>query len=431
MEDYLVVGEELLLVPDDELENFLSSSSKAPIPSKPQKTILESNIIRELGWETFLTADVQRDLLKHITKEPNPAVSKWFNDQCDHLKENAKIHMKWLVASSRGTKNSFWRFPKTEETLARRRTVVYQMIHFVSEKYSKNYDPVQCLEFLFGESPPRTKQAMITLFIAGLFLSKNPAAASADTMLKIAKDVLWIFRFFTLVQYYKDDQFTEEDFWLQTSSEKMNAFSSINAILKIASATSKRNVGDKMPRVIPTFVDHEVVVDGIILKSQFIHEYYHSLLGAAKKLYHGLWLKQDSKEIELSQIRDDISFFDVVENSLFQFLIVDKDHLKNPTNQAILLRNFAFNNLKTQMKSGNSWIEDKIIEWTKNADKFLEYLISLIHIGGGGPPRATDYLSLSLCNSTQNQRTIFFLKDHGLVTCLKSQKTQEVLGGMS
>jgi superfamily II DNA helicase RecQ len=340
------------------------------------------------------------------------------------------------------------------------------------------------------------RRLAIECFLAAKFLSTESrkkgagALASSALLQRLAKDLLWILQFYHLLEKIRHDgeegkeQQQEKNImepvsgllsnsFMMELSKGENSFSFIKVTLKQIDKSLK--LAEKsavvMPRVVPSLNQEDIMVDGLsISKMRFLPTLYADLIERGmecltellgEKNDTGKGFIEDFWNLFSSQQRG--GSFRIIDplseeknrhfSLLFEFLIVSsevKNRSQNVQREFLSVtldfekkyQSRVFNSLQkdTEMwaSAKESWSERGLKEWLKKADLFLEIVLVLLQISGGGAARGTELELLSCCNTSKSglggQRNMFWIVDEdgmpALMTVLAVPKTAKTAGGI-
>jgi hypothetical protein len=325
-------------------------------------------------------------------------------------------------------------------------------------------------------------------------LKGKEAPASAEVLQRMGKDFLWIMQLFHLnkeILRLKEGGDEEEHLhWnsvILGLTKGHNSYTFVKVLLKQIDSERKRQeqISAVLPRVLRIPNSDDVIVDGHRVSTrEFLPNLYHNLVKNARNLWEKLigdgggvggdgdddvarekcfffgLLKKSGCKIVDSMANQKVLCF---ESGLFSDFLIYNQFGKECTAEvmkecvALALRKVQESEYLSMWSAvGENWIltgkearnkkkgkEEQtrggggggVKAWLAEADLFLEILLVLFQIGGGGAARATELELLSMCNTVaKGQRTMFFIEDEDglprLVTLLSIPKTASNAGGI-
>jgi hypothetical protein len=438
--------------------------------------MIDQKLLQVLAWTDLQDSNVRNELTSLVIPVKTMDVEKvelrlttpvkLFHKMVKEVKLMPAV-IRWIVTSNglKGSK-SIWLLPDSETVMERRGKRFVQLILFSHQKYNKKYDDdddddgidlgaddmISVLKKVLDDSPHifklslAGKKSVIELFLQACFCCINSrrlgglAKPVVGCLIQIAQDVIWIFGLYSLYKLKlesSDECITESDLILSTTC-RCNAYGVLKVILKQASLYDKSNKPPSMPRVIPlsSVFGSNVSVDGVLIGNDFLFIFWNRLVSETSFVLQSLLSSGESKfsypTITIDQCID--SRTDCQLGSFGRNFILESpqdSHMSSHDFQQHILTTMLHNlQNDSTLFCDNHWIKDGLQSWMRKADTLMELFCVSIHLGGGGPSRAPDIETLSICNSASKQRNMFFLKGQGLVSLVVPSKTKKVRGGM-
>jgi len=166
--------------------------------------------------------------------------------------------------------------------------------------------------------------------------------------------------------------------------------------------------------------------DGRRLTVEGFCGFIHSMVEAAERVICEDLLFGDRERlgmVDLWKVRDDVN----APNIKHSFISVEENGLLGGRKRMmqLLRRSGRWKKMLKGESNGLEWMASGIREYESAVERFLEYLLILIHITGGQPGRGTEITTLRYANVMQSMRNIF-VKEGRVMIVTKYHKSMAV-----